>query len=93
MNKEEYEELKRDIDRQAEKDKTALLIQFVDLNNPYKIGDVVTDHIGSVRYDELKYTTTGSGTPTAVYVGIELKKNGTPKKRVVVRAVYGCNII
>tara|TARA_R110000787_G_C13249529_1_gene429222 strand:- start:319 stop:603 length:285 start_codon:yes stop_codon:yes gene_type:complete len=94
MNLEDYKELKRDIERQAEKDKTALLIKFVDLNNQYKIGDIVTDHIGSVRFDKLKYTTTGAGNiPTPIYIGIELKKDGTPKKRVVVRNVYGSNVL
>ena len=94
MNLDDYKVLKRDIERQAEKDKTALLIKFVDLNNPYKIGDIVTDHIGSVRYDKLKYTTTGSeNVPTPIYIGIELKKDGTPKKRVVVRNVYGSNVL
>ena len=94
MTLEDYSKQKRDIERQAEKDKTALLIKFVDLNNPYKIGDIVTDHIGSIRYDKLKYTTTSSGNiPTPIYIGIELKKDGTPKKRVVVRNVYGSNVL
>jgi len=94
MDFEEYKIEKRNIERQAEKDKTALLIDFVDLNNPYKIGDIVTDHIGSIRFDKLKYTITGcDNVPTAIYIGIELKKDGTPKKRVVIRNVYGSNVL
>jgi hypothetical protein len=94
MNLEDYNNQKRDIERQAQKDKTALIIKFVDLNNQYKIGDIVTDHIGSIRYDELKYTITGSeNIPTPIYIGIELKKDGTPKKRVVIRNVYGSNVL
>lgn len=94
MTLKDYKNKKRDIERQAGKDKTALLIDFVDINNPYKIGDIVTDHIGSIRYDKLKYTTTGCDyVPTPIYSGIELKKDGTPKKRIIVRDVYGSNIL
>lgn len=91
MTIEDYETQKQNIVRQASKDKDALLIKFVDDNNPYKIGDTVTDHIGSIRYDELKYTIVNN-IPTAVYRGVELKKDGTPKKRVIFRSVYGSNI-
>ena len=93
MNLEDYKKQKLDIEIQADHDKTALLIKFVDLNNPYKIGDIITDHIGKIRYDEINYTTVGSGSiPTPIYIGIEVRKDGTPKKRVVVRHVYGSNV-
>ena len=94
MELEDYKEKLRKLHTQLRLDQNALIKKFVDENNPYKIGDKVTDHIGSVRFDKLQYTVTGSGNiPTPIYIGIELKKDGTPKKRVVVRNVYGSNVL
>jgi len=96
MNLENYKEQKRDIERQAEKEKTYLLMKFIDLNNPFTVGDIITDHMGSIRYDKLNYTTSGSergDIPLPIYIGVELKKDGTPKEIPIVREVYGLNVL
>jgi hypothetical protein len=91
------EELKSKIAKLESKmveDKNKLLRNFIDVNNPYKIGDIITDHIGSIKFDELRYSWGGfSSKPTAVYHGLEIRKDGVPKKNGNRRGVYGSNIL
>ena len=63
-----------------EQSRKELIKRYCIANNPYKVGDVFTDHFGSIKIEEIKYTagTIISG-PGCVYFGLELKKNGTPK--------------
>ena len=75
-------------------DKNQLLREFININNPYKIGDTITDHIGSIKFEKIRYSWGGSFfKPTAVYYGVELKKDGASKKNGNKRAVYGSNIL
>lgn len=94
MKKEDYENKKKELEKEYETKKSVLMREFVDSNNPYKIGDIVTDHIGSVRIERIKYTWGYYNVPPgAVYYGIELLKNGTPNKRGTMRDVYQSNLI
>jgi hypothetical protein len=68
-------------------------------NNPYKIGDIVNDHTGSIKIEkillrrkwfiakrEFEY-------PQCIYIGVELTKKGEPNKRGYKRSIYQSNII
>jgi hypothetical protein len=59
-------------------------------NNPFKVGDVFTDHIGKIRIEKIKITVT-YGTPSCVYIGTNLKKDGTPYKDGSKREAYQIN--
>lgn len=80
------EELKQKIDeieKQSALDKKAVIRQYCDEKNPYKLGDVFTDHIGSIKIDKMGYSYGNSFGPDRacmVYEGVELKKDGSPKK-------------
>jgi hypothetical protein len=57
-------------------------------NNPYKIGDIITDHIGSIIIEVIKWSKIFNRfSSECVYTGTQLKKNGEPfksgEKRVV----------
>ena len=75
-----------------EQQKKELIKSYCIANNPYKVGDVFTDHFGSIKIEEIKYT---AGTiirgPGCVYFGPELKKNGTPKLSGARRKAYQTN--
>jgi len=72
--------------------KKELIKAYCIANNPYKVGDVFTDHFGSIRIEEIKYTAgTIMSSPGCVYFGPELKKDGTPKKSGAVRCAYQTN--
>ncbi len=75
-----------------EQSKKELIKRYCIANNPYKVGDVFTDRIGSIKIQVIKYSLGGIvGGPQCVYFGHELKKDGTPKKNGAVRSTYQKN--
>ena len=64
------------------KAKKEAIVEYCDANNPYKIGDVFTDHMGSILIEEIKYTNFNNihRTPSCIYHGVQLNKNGTVSK-------------
>jgi hypothetical protein len=71
-----------------EQSKKELIKAYCIANNPYKVGDVFTDKIGSIKIGKITYSLTSR---CMVYFGPELKKNGTPKKSGAVRCAYQTN--
>lgn len=91
MTLEEYNQALKQLEYNHQVSKSKLMRMFVDANNPYKPGDKVTDHIGTIIIENMGYYW-GFTKPCAYYEGIELKKDGTPKKRESRRTVYQSNI-
>jgi len=82
----QLQDLKIEIDK-LEKEfdlkKDNLIKKYCDANNPYKVGDKFTDHMGTILIEKILYYTSTSFQfclPCCVYFGTELKKDGTPKK-------------
>ncbi len=71
-----------------EQRKKELIKSYCIANNPYKVGDVFTDRIGSIKIEKITYSLTSR---CMVYFGHELKKDGTPKKNGAVRCAYQFN--
>ena len=92
MEYQEYEDRLIELKVEFELKKTKLVKEYVDSNNPYKIGDKVTDHACSIIIEKIKYHISLQGTPCAVYYGSELKKDGTPKKNGNKTYVYQINL-
>ena len=94
MQYQEYEDRLRELKVEFEQKKSKLIKEYVDANNPYKIGDKVTDHYQnvSIRIEKIDYHLSLYGTPCAVYYGPELKKDGTPKKNGNKMYVYQSNL-
>jgi hypothetical protein len=68
--------------------------EYCDANNPYKIGDKFTDHIGTILIEKISYYYYSlGGDPCCTYYGSELKKDGTPKKNGDKRKAYQSNDI
>ena len=93
-NLENYKVKVAEIEAEATKKKRSLAIEFANANNPYKKGDIVTDHIGSLRIEKMTWTFGFNNNilPYCHYYGIELKKDGTPMKKQSARAVSQTNI-
>ena len=79
----------KELDKKCTLDKNKVIIKYIIANNPYKIGDNFTDHIGTINIEKIEYT--GGDSPGCIYYGIELKKDGTPNKRMNRRYAYQCN--
>ena len=92
MTTEEYKTKIRELKSNLEQQELELMKEFVRSNNPYKVGDIVTDHIGRLKIEKMSYSW-GFGNPEAVYYGTELKKDGTVCKKQTGRALFQSNII
>ena len=94
MEYQEYEDRLRELKVEFEQKKMKLVKEYVDANNPYKIGDKVTDPYQevSIIIEKIKYHISLYGFPCAVYYGPELKKDGTPKKNGNKTYVYQINL-
>lgn len=94
MKYQEYKDKLKCLELEFEQKKSKLIKEYVDANNPYKIGDKVTDHYQnvSIRIEKIKYHLSLYGFPCAVYYGPELKKDGTPKKNGNKTYIYQTNL-
>ena len=92
MTLQEYKDKLQEIKNETTKKEQTLAIEYAKANNPHKIGDIVTDHVGSVIVEKMNYTMTFNNIPCVVYVGSELNKDGTKKKKNSVRNVYQNNL-
>ena len=94
MEIEIYKNKLKELELGFERQKLILMREFVDSNNPFHIGDKITDHIGSIIIEKIGYSYGYSNEhPYAIYTGLVLKKDGTPTKKLKKRTVYQLNIL
>lgn len=94
MKKEELDSKLSQLEQEYSLNKKKLIREFCDANNPYKVGDIFTDHIGSIRIEKIKYSfSLYREKPCCVYYGVELKKDLTPKKIQTNREAWQSNDI
>lgn len=94
MTKEDLETELHMLEIQYLNDKKKLYRKFAHANNPYKIGDVISDHTTTIRITEEPKVYTGLyGVPQCVYSGIQLNKDGQPSKKQKETKIYQSNII
>ena len=78
MEKEKIEKKLQDLFKEYELKRKAAIREYCDANNPYKVGDVFEDRQGKIKIEKIGYNYSQSF--GCIYYGIELKKDGTPKK-------------
>lgn len=82
------------LEQELVKKKNEVLVEYCKANNPYKVGDTFTDHIGTIKIEVIRYHLSYDyDRSCCTYFGIELKKDGTPKKTGVKRTAYQSNDI
>lgn len=91
MNKQELEHKLKELQQEYETKQNEVIREFCDANNPYKVGDKFTDHIGTIIIEKIRYSYTTTNTPCCVYFGTELKKDGNPKKNNYKRNAWQSN--
>ena len=93
MTQEDFKSRLADINAKYEQEKKHLYSQYAYENSTVEIGDIVEDHIGCGRVLEMKVTYTRFETyPFLIYVCLEVKKDGTPKKKETFRDIYQVNV-
>ncbi len=85
MNIEDYKNKKSVIDHDYRKRLSALAKDFAFSNSSVAVGDIVTDHTGSIKVEAVRFH--AGNNPSCVYVGVELTKKLVPKKSGVKRSV------
>lgn len=94
MTLDEYKQKKQGLKEAYEKALSDLNRECATSNNPYKVGDVITDHIGSGRIRKVVaiYVDSYDTMPTLVYECDNLTKEGEIQKREPIRRIWQCNI-
>jgi|LakMenEpi03Aug12_release.lakeMendotaPanAssembly.Ray.scaffolds.fasta_scaffold1040893_1 hypothetical protein len=88
-----YDKKLMEIKMSFEAAKEELYREFAYANNPYKIGDIVTDNTGTIKIEKIKIYLGLGIYPQCVYFGVELTKKGEPNKRGNKRSIYQSSII
>ena len=91
MRLEDYNAKLSSIDEKAKLAKREAALEYALANNTVRIGDIVKDHLGAIKVEEIKFYHVGP--PQCVYVGVVLKKDGTPTKQGKTRSVFQSNLL
>lgn len=93
MTKEEYLKEKKALLDEYEANKRKLAVKYAFANNPYKVDDIIEDHMGFGRIISFKATLIGySETPELIYHCENLTKKLTVNKREPIRNIWQSNI-
>lgn len=91
MENEELKDRLKRAENDYERAKIVIYKDYAYANNPYKIGDIVTDHVGSLEIMAIKVSIS-FGESECIYEGVNLKKDGKPEKKQG-RPVHQSNVI
>ena len=93
VTKEEYKNRLSELQKQHALNLIDLRSQFALKNNTVKVGDTVTDHIGTIVVEKIKIETSFIDSfPECTYFGYELTKKLERKKSGAQRWVYQSNL-
>ena len=91
MKIEEFNSKKKALLEKHDEEMFKLKRDYALSNSTVKIGDMVTDHMGTIKVE--KVITWCRDIPSCVYKGKEYTKAGKPSKRGSTRNVYQINLI
>jgi hypothetical protein len=93
MTKEEFDKAKISLEQEMKRRKSQLIKEFAFSNNPYKLGDIVTDGNKKIKIEEIGYGMLPMASyPECFYKGEWLKKDGKPYKNKRYATIYQGNI-
>lgn len=82
MEKLEYKKAVQELQEAFENKKILLAREYATTNSPYKLGDIFQDHLGRIRIEQIKVTTSfGESYPSCIYFGTEINKDGSDNKK------------
>lgn len=94
MTKDEYMEKKRAVAKKRRREDLTLAKEYAFSNSTVKVGDIVTDHMGKVKVENIKFSVGSIADmfPCCIYIGVEITKQGKPFKSGSIRSVYHSNL-
>lgn len=91
MTKEEYIKERAILENKNNISLRKLGSKFAIENNSVNIGDIINDHMSTIKVDKIQVINAISN-PLLVYTGIKLKKNLNPFKSGEKTSIYQCNL-
>lgn len=95
MTYEEYKVERKKLQEETNSKFKELALKYAKANNPYKIGDIITDHCQTIKIEKIQCPVIGifnSTKPYMVYSGPAYTKKLEPKKSKEHGTVYQENI-
>jgi len=91
MRKEQYNEEMKQLEIIHDNNKRELYKKFAFANNPYKIGDMITDHVATIKIEKIQVHKTYD-MPQCVYIGTKYNKDGKVSKKQDHNTIFQNNI-
>lgn len=91
MTKEEYNQTLMDLKESYDQKRAELMINYARSNCSYSVGDILKDHMGIIRVENIKYYL--ADPPQCVFYGTELTVKLVPNKKNERREMYQTNVI
>ena len=91
MTKEQYYEKLKAIEIEYEAMKKVLYMEYAFANNPYKVGDFITDHVSTIQIEKIQ-AFKSYDLPSCVYTGTQYNKDGKVSKKQDHTKIYQNNI-
>lgn len=93
MTKQEFDNVFNALEKRYNDAQEQLYIEYAKSNNPCKVGDIIEDHIGKGQIIKQNVTRNYHDRHSSMfYKCIELKKDGTPRKKESLRVIYQYNL-
>ncbi len=91
MNFETYKKKITDLNIEVNNKKRELKMKYALSHSTVKIGDMITDHLGSIIVESILLN--NANEPSCIYKGINLLKSGKVSKRQKKRYLYQVNLV
>lgn len=85
-----YEQKLSELSRLHTLKQYAVMEEYAFANSTVKIGDMFTDHLGTIKVEEIKICVQ-SGVTSCIYIGPIYTVKGKPAKNKMTREAYQCN--
>ena len=92
MSQQEYQDKLKQLYEDYNKLVYKLQREYAFANSEVKIGDIVVDHQQRLIVDAIAVYVGLSQIPQCTYMGMELKKDGTPKRNGKISKMYQSNL-
>lgn len=92
MTPEQLKEKLRMLEVRYDNDRKDIYKEYAYDNNPYKVNDMITDHVGTIKIEKIQVYISG-GTSQCVYTGTQYNKDGKVSKKQDHATIYQENII
>jgi len=91
MTQEELKKELKELAKKYEQEKFEVYKKYALANNPYKIGDFVTDHVATIQVQKIGIYIS-DGVSSCTYTGIQYNKDGKISKKQDHTTAYQMNI-